>query len=63
MKGIEFVTDEAGKKRAVLIDLRTHGELWEDVYDALTATARRREPREPIAEVRKRLIRQGKLAG
>ena len=29
MRGIEFVIDEKGEKRAVLIDLRQHGELWE----------------------------------
>ena len=30
MKGVEFVIDEDGKKKAVLIDLRRHGELWDD---------------------------------
>jgi hypothetical protein len=30
MKGIQFVIDESGKKKAVLIDLEEWGELWED---------------------------------
>lgn len=33
MKGIHFVIDDTGKKRAVLIDLSEWGELWEDIYD------------------------------
>ena len=32
MKGIQFVVDEAGNKKAVLIDLEEWGELWEDFY-------------------------------
>ncbi len=34
MKGIQFVVDVTGKKKAVLIDLEEWGELWEDIYDA-----------------------------
>lgn len=55
MKGIEFVVDEAGERKAVLIDLIEHGELWEDFYDALVAEARRHEPRETLAEVEEKL--------
>jgi hypothetical protein len=55
MKGIEFVVDETGDRKAVLIDLAEHGELWEDFYDTLLAKAREREPRETLAEVKKRL--------
>ena len=32
-----------------------HGEIWEDLYDTLTAKEREREPRETLAEVKKRL--------
>jgi PHD/YefM family antitoxin component YafN of YafNO toxin-antitoxin module len=63
MKGIQFVTDERGQKTAVLIDLKTYGELWEDFYDSLIAAQRVDEPRETLAEVRRRLQRQGKLDG
>jgi len=55
MKGIEFVVDEAGDRRAVLIDLAEHGELWEDFYDTLLAKEREHEPRETLAEVKKQL--------
>jgi len=56
MKGVEFVVDEAGKKKAVLIDLRKHGELWEDFYDTLRAKERQTEPRESLQEVKKRVL-------
>ncbi|MBI2422958.1 MAG: hypothetical protein HYV27_09040 [Candidatus Hydrogenedentes bacterium] len=55
MKGIEFVIDDAGERKAVLIDLEEHGELWEDFYDALLAQERRDEPRESLAEVKEKL--------
>lgn len=47
MKGIQFVTDEKGKKTAVVIDLSEHGRLWEDFYDGLVAQERDDEPRTP----------------
>jgi hypothetical protein len=44
MKGIQFVVDDSGKKKAVLIDLAEWGELWEDIYDVLVSHARKDEP-------------------
>ena len=35
LKGIQFLFDEHGKAKSVLIDLEAHGELWEDFYDEL----------------------------
>ena len=29
VKGVEFVVDDDGQKKAVLIDLKKHGEIWE----------------------------------
>ena len=63
MEGIHFVTDEKGQKIAVQIDLGRYGELWEDFYDALTIEQARDDERIPLAAVRKRLIRSGKLRG
>ena len=56
MKGVEFVVDEEGKKKAVLIDLRKHGEIWEDFYDTLRAKERESEPRESLQEVKKKVL-------
>jgi hypothetical protein len=55
MKGIEFVVDEKGKRKAVVIDLSEHGALWEDFYDALLAEERKNEPRETLAKIKKKL--------
>jgi len=63
MRGIQYITDDRGKKRAVVIDLERYGELWEDFYDSLIARRRASEPRESLQSVKKRLRKQGKLNG
>ncbi|MCL4534790.1 MAG: hypothetical protein M1370_06475 [Bacteroidetes bacterium] len=44
MKGIQFITNERGKKVAVVISLAEWGEEWEDFYDNLVAEERNGEP-------------------
>ena len=63
MQGINYVTNEDGKRVAVLIDLKKHGEIWEDFYDGLTAKRRENEPRESLESVKKLLAQKGKLDG
>jgi hypothetical protein len=63
MNGIHFIVDTNGKQVAVQIDLTRYGDLWEDIYDQITAQHRRREKQESLATVRKRLVSQGKLRG
>ena len=58
--GVEFLVDDRGEKRAVLIDLKKHRALWEDLYDAYVVHARRREPRESLAQVKRLLQRPAK---
>jgi hypothetical protein len=55
LKGIKFVVDEEGERESVLIDLKRHGEVWEDFYDAAIARQRRNEPRESLTEVKRKL--------
>lgn len=43
MKGIQFVTDDVGKRPAVLINLKEVGEIWEDIYDTLVSESRKHE--------------------
>lgn len=62
MNGIQYVTDEQGRKVAVQIDLRKHRSLWEDISDVLVSRSRRGEKRVPLATVKARLVRSGKLA-
>ncbi len=61
MSGIQFVTDEKGRKTAVLIDLKKHKALWEDFHDGLLAESRRSEKTVPYEEYRaKRQKRRGR---
>jgi len=56
VKGVEFLVDDDGRKKAVLIDLKRHGDIWEDFYDALLAKERESEPRESLKEVKKKVL-------
>ena len=58
MKGVEFVVDDKGKKKAVVIDLRTHRDLWEDFCDLLKAKEREDEPRESLAAVKRKILKR-----
>ena len=62
MEGVQFIVNNKGQRTGVLIDLKRHRELWEDLYDGLLARQRKNEPRESLKAVRQRLRRQGKLA-
>ena len=61
MEGIQYLTNKKGERVAVQIDLKKHGDLWEDVYDSLIARSRDKEPRETLSSVKKRLVKQKKL--
>ena len=63
MEGIQFVSNDKGRKVAVLIDLQKHKDAWEDFYDSLITKQRANEPRESLNAVKKRLRRLGKLNG
>ena len=58
MKGVQFIVDESGEKKAAFIDLSKHGELWEDFYDHALAESRRNELRESLESVKKRFSRR-----
>ena len=62
-RDIRFIIDEKGTKKAVVIDLTRHGDLWEDFYDSMVARRRAAEPRESFDSVKRRLRRAGKLRG
>ena len=63
MTGIQFVTDEKGRRVAVQIDLKKHKALWEDIEDVLVSRSRRHEKGIPLDEVKAALIQRGKLRG
>jgi len=62
MNGIQFLTDDKGRRVAVQLDLKKHRELWEDIEDVLLSRSRRHEKRVPLAQVKAGLIKSGKLA-
>jgi len=62
MTGIQYVTDEKGRKVAVQIDLKRHRQLWEDIEDVLVSRSRRNEKRIPLEKVEAGLIKSGKLS-
>jgi hypothetical protein len=61
MTGINFVTDEMGRKVAVQIDLKKHSDLWRDIEDVLVSRSRRHEKRIPLEKVKEALIKSCKL--
>lgn len=61
MQGINYVTNEEGRRVAVQIDLKKYGEILEDFFDVLIAKKRESEPRESLASVKARLKKKGKL--
>jgi RNase adaptor protein for sRNA GlmZ degradation len=62
MTGIQYVTDEDGRKVAVQIDLRKHAEFWEEFEDVLISQSRRDEEEISLEEVEAKLIQRGKLS-
>jgi len=63
MKGVEFVVDDSGKKKAVLLDLEQWGELWEDFYDVLVSESRKNEPTIPWGELKAEMKRGARRSG
>jgi hypothetical protein len=62
MSGIQFVTDEKGRKVAVQIDLKKHRELCQDIEDVLVSRSRPNEKRIPLEKVKAALLTRGKLS-
>ena len=64
MRGVQYLVDDRGARRAVVIDLKKQGELWEDFYDRAVAESRRDEPRESLETVKAKLgRRRGRRTG
>jgi hypothetical protein len=63
MTGIQFVTDEKGRKVGVLIDVKKHGAVWEDFRDGLISESRRKEKGIPYEQYRARRLKRASLRG
>ena len=60
MKDIQFVTDETGKRTAVLISLEAFGDAWEDIYDVLVSHSRKNEPTVSWEDLKSEMARRQK---
>jgi len=58
MTGIQYVTDEKGRKVGVLINLKKHRAIWEDFWDGLVSESRRKEKGIPYEQYRARRLRR-----
>jgi len=63
MTGIQFVTDEKGRKVAVQINLKRYGALREDFWDGLISESRRHEKGIPLEKIKADLLKRGRLRG
>lgn len=61
--GTQYLTDEAGRKVAVVLPVEDYDGLMEDVADLAAVAERRGEPRVSLEEVKSRLIADGLLPG
>jgi hypothetical protein len=53
--GIQFVTDEKGRKVAVQINLKKYGDRLEDFWDGLISESRRKEKGIPLDKIKANL--------
>ncbi len=61
MTGIQFVTDEKGRKIAVQIDLKKYGAVLEDFWDGLISESRSAEKDISFEKVKADLVKRGRL--
>lgn len=58
MKGITYLVDNAGNKTGVVLDLKKHRRLWEEIHDRLLIESRRGEPRLSLEQLRGQMTRR-----
>ena len=61
MTGIRYITNEKSQKTDLIISLKEHGEIVEDLLDALLIEERKSEDSIPFDEFVKQLKAEGKL--
>jgi hypothetical protein len=61
MKGISYLTDNAGKKTAVVLDLKRYKEELEDFLDGLEAASRVSEPTVDFETAVSKIVRKKKI--
>ena len=61
MIGIQFVTDDNGRRVAVQIDLKKYGAILEDFWDGLISESRSKKKGIPFGRVKADLVKGGRL--
>ena len=56
IQGIQYIVDDQGKKKSVILDLERWGEYWEDFYDVLVSESRRDEPNISWEKLKKEVL-------
>lgn len=60
MRGVNYIVDDTGKRKAVMIDLGDWGKLWEDFQDVIISESRKNEPTIPFDSLKADLERESK---
>jgi len=63
MTGIQFVTDDKGRRVAVQIDLKKHRAIWEDFWDGLISQSRRKQKSVPYEQYRASRLKRSPSRG
>jgi PHD/YefM family antitoxin component YafN of YafNO toxin-antitoxin module len=58
---IQYITDENGKKKSVILPVETYEELLEDIQDLVAVAERKAEGAISLAELKKNLASDGLL--
>jgi hypothetical protein len=60
---VQYVTDEKGRKKSVILPVETYEEMLEDIQDLVAVAERRKEKTISFEEMKKRLKKDGLLLG
>ncbi|MFO0416636.1 MAG: hypothetical protein ACK5Y6_05045 [Pseudomonadota bacterium] len=58
---VQYVTDEKGRKKSVILPVETYEEMLEDIQDLVAVAERRKEKTISFDEMKKKLKKDGLL--
>ena len=58
---VQYVTDEKGRKKSVILPVETYEEMLEDIQDLVAVAERRQEKTISFEQMKKRLKKDGLL--
>ena len=61
MKGISYLTDNKGKQKALVIDLKFYAEEVQDFLDGIIAESRKKEPKSDYQKTIGKILKARKL--